>query len=463
MARTPLSVSGRRAVGDQWHPSVMSDDERLTAKQFQQAGGVEDWRVLAFGASAWFDAPSHTAGAALVHRIAELTGSTGRLPDVDLRAGGVHVRIAPPNAAGLTPADVALARAISAAAQDLGLRADPSAVQTVQLAIDVLDKPAVMPFWSAALGYERLGDDELVDALRRDPAIWFQQQDQPRPLRNRIHVDIARPEALTAEAVKAVGGRHLGGAYEVAFADAEGNEADIIQAAPSDELGKAPETADWRAMFGGMTFYPIASPSRAAELAVAVAGLADEAGLPLLVDLRPDGVTIDSGKDLWEADGFEDLARRVQTAARGMGLTADTDRLRFVQIGIDAADIPTVRGFWRALLGYEYDPRSEFGVTDIYDPRRLNLPIFFQQIDTTDEARRGQRNRIHVDVFVPDDQARARIDAALAAGGRIAYDDEAPDWWTLADPEGNEVDIAVSVGREELWLAAQAEGDSTPS
>ena len=26
---------------------------------------------------------------------------------------------------------------------------------------------------------------------------------------------------------------------------------------------------------------------------------------------------------------------------------------------------------------------------------------------------------------------------------------------TLADPEGNEVDIAVSVGREEIWLAAQ--------
>jgi len=46
----------------------MSHDERLAAKRFQQAGGVEDWRVLASGASARFDAPSHTAGAALVHR-----------------------------------------------------------------------------------------------------------------------------------------------------------------------------------------------------------------------------------------------------------------------------------------------------------------------------------------------------------------------------------------------------------
>ena len=72
-----------------------------------------------------------------------------------------------------------------------------------------------------------------------------------------------------------------------------------------------------------------------------------------------------------------------------------------------------------------------------------------------EEARREQRNRIHVDVFVPNDQAAARIEAALATGGRVAYDAEAPEWWTLVDPEGNEVDIAVSVGREEIWLAAQ--------
>ncbi|WP_157181552.1 VOC family protein [Actinopolymorpha alba] len=436
----------------------MGDDERLTAKQFQLAGGVEDWRVLAFGASAWFAASSHTAGAALVRRVAELTGNAGRLPDVDLRVDGVHVRIRTPGSPGLTLADVAVARAISAAAQDLGLAADPSAVHTVQLAIDTLDKPSVMSFWRAVLGYERLGDDDLVDAMRRDPAIWFQQQDQPRPLRNRIHVDVARPHALALEGVeeaKAVGGReaYVGEGYGT-LADAEGNEADVI---PDDELSGGGETANWRVLFGAMTFYPVTSPLRAAELAVVVAGLADNAGLPLLVDVRPDGVTIDTGKDQWEDERFGDLARRVQAAARGMALTADPTPLRFVQIGIDAVDIPAVRGFWRAVLGYEYDPRPE--VTDIYDPRRLNLPIFFQQMPASEEARRKQRNRIHVDVFVPDDQARARIDKAVAAGGRIVYDDEAPEWWTLADPEGNEVDIAVSVGREELWLATQADAD----
>lgn len=445
-------------VDESWDSAGMGKDERLTAKQFQESGEVEDWRVLAFGASAWFDAPSHTAGAALVGRIADLADSTGRLPDVDLRARGVHVRIVS-GSSGLTVADVATARGISAAARDLGLAADPSAVQAVQLAIDALDKPAVMGFWRAALGYEPSGEQDLVDAMRRDPAIWFQQQDQARPLRNRVHIDVARPQALTPAGASAIGGRHIGGAYGVGFADAEGNEADVIPAEPNEEMGEAAETADWRAMFGGMTFYPIASPVRAAELAATVAGLADDAGLPLLIDLRPHGVTIDSGKDLWEEDGFGDLARRVQAAARAKGLTADTTRLRFVQIGIDAVDIPAVRGFWRAVLGYENDPRSELGVTDIYDPRRLNLTILFQQMSASEEARRKQRNRIHVDVYVPDDQARARIDAALAAGGRIAYDAEAPEWWTLADPEGNEVDIAVSVGRAELWRASHADAD----
>lgn len=431
----------------------MGDDERLTASRFQQAGGVLDWRVLAFGASAWFDAPSLTSGAALVRRIAELSGGADRLPDVDLRASGVHVRIGASDSAGLTMADVEMARTISAAAHHLGLVADPSAVQNVQLVIDAIDKPSVMSFWRAVLAYEPQGDDRLVDAMRRDPAIWFQQQDQPRPLRNRIHVDVSRthlPVAEWIEAVSAAGGRTAYvGDYYGTLADVEGNEVDVVPSSPIDETGEAPEAADWHAMFGAMTFYPVASPARAAELAALVAGLSDDVGLPLLVDLRPDGVTIDTGKDQWEDERFPELARQVQAAARGMGLTADPTGLRFVQIGIDAVDIPTVRGFWRAVLGYEYDPRQP--VTDIYDPRRLNLPVFFQQMNGSEEARRRQRNRIHVDVIVPDDHVRTRIDAAVAAGGRIVYDAEAPEFWTLADPEGNEVDIAVAVGRDEPW------------
>jgi 4a-hydroxytetrahydrobiopterin dehydratase len=60
---------------------------------------------------------------------------------------------------------------------------------------------------------------------------------------------------------------------------------------------------------------------------------------------------------------------------------------------------------------------------------------------------RPQRNRIHVDVSLPPDEAEARIAAAVAAGGRVLDDSHAPPWWTLADPEGNEADVATWLGR----------------
>ncbi len=50
------------------------------------------------------------------------------------------------------------------------------------------------------------------------------------------------------------------------------------------------------------------------------------------------------------------------------------------------------------------------------------------------------RNRIHIDVYVPHTRRR-RVAAALAAGGHVVSDENAPGWWTLADAEGNEVDV----------------------
>lgn len=222
----------------------MNEGERLTAQQFQDSGGLEDWRVLAFGASTWFDAPSHSAGAALVNRVAVLADAAGHRPDIDLRATGVHVRTLTQAAASLTEHDVSLARAISAAARDLGLSADPSAVQAVQLTVDALDKPSVIPFWCAALGYEQMGDDDLVDAMRRDPAIWFQQMATARPLRNRVHVDVGVPHDLAHDrvaAVKVAGGREAFAAdYYVTLADAEGNEVDVVPLAPESDLADLP-------------------------------------------------------------------------------------------------------------------------------------------------------------------------------------------------------------------------------
>ncbi|MEU4287895.1 VOC family protein [Kribbella sp. NPDC026596] len=405
---------------------------RLAAGEFEQADGVGDWRVLGGGLSAWFTARSLSAGAELITRVAELTGGKW-LPDVDLRASGVHVRIGASEPAGFAEDDVELARTVSAAARELGLVADPAALQILRLAIDVVDRPDVMSFWRTTFAYEPIGDNALADPLHRDPAISFHPTDQLRPLRNRIHVDVSRG-AETVDEVKAALSQEPYGAYGLTLADAEGNEIDLV---PGDGL---PDAADWQTQFGAMTFYPTASPVQASGLAAAVARLADDADEPVLVDLRPDGVTIDGGKDQWEVDGearpeFVELAGRIQAAAHNLGLTADPTRLRFVQLGIDAVDVPTVRAFWKTLLGYEPDPRTD--LTDIYDPRRLNPVIMFQEMDASDEDRRKQRNRIHVDLDVPHDQLKARIDTALAAGGRLVT--ETPQQCLLTDPEGLEI------------------------
>jgi 4a-hydroxytetrahydrobiopterin dehydratase len=64
------------------------------------------------------------------------------------------------------------------------------------------------------------------------------------------------------------------------------------------------------------------------------------------------------------------------------------------------------------------------------------------------DAPRPQRNRIHIDVSVPHDQAQARLEAALAAGGRLLSDAAAPAFWVLADPEGNEACITTWQARD---------------
>ena len=152
------------------------------------------------------------------------------------------------------------------------------------------------------------------------------------------------------------------------------------------------------------------------------------------VDLRPSSVTVRLGAQpggLTEA--HLELAQRISAAASELGARVDLGGLQVVQVAIDALIIPEVLPFWRAVLGYR-----QVDEADLVDPRSGGPPFWFQQMD----AARPQRNRIHIDVYVAKDEAEARIEAALAAGGRIVSDDHAPEWWTLADPEGNEVDVA---------------------
>jgi hypothetical protein len=424
-----------------------------TPADFPSAARTEDWRLLQLGASAWFDTPSPAAGVELIRGIVALVEDGAPQPDIDLRPSGVHLRI-PTGANGLTTADLALARAISGLARELRLPSDPTALQALQLAFDVIDKPAVMQFWRVVFNYEA-AEDALIDPMRRDPSIRFSSLDRPRPLRNRIHLDVAWPDDASnsrRRTALANGGHVVTAERPWVIDDPEGNEV-CLPLDPTAALDDDPGTADWRQMGSAMACYPTGSFRASVDLAATVTNLSEDAGIALMVDLRPDGVTIDSGKDQHETEDYEldpafvRLARRTQAAARGLGLVADpSPRRRFLQISIHAVDVSSVREFWMAALGYRQGPYARLA-QDTYDPRRLSPVVWFQQIDAqdiTDAARRAQRNRVHLDLFVPGDHARARVDAALAAGGRITEPAEGQASWTIADPEGNEVNITVA-------------------
>lgn len=207
--------------------------ERITAGQFHASEGVQDWRVLFGGAHACFRTGSFAVGLAFVDAIGVLAEAANHHPDIDLRYPAVTVRLVTHDVGGLSDRDVALARQISAAAADLGIAADPAAVQVIQIGIDTLVSAEVLPFWRAVLGYQVRNEIELVDPQGRLPRFWFQQMDAPRPERNRIHVDVSVPhdqaEARIAAALEA-GGRMVDDAQAPAWwtlADAEGNEVDV--------------------------------------------------------------------------------------------------------------------------------------------------------------------------------------------------------------------------------------------
>jgi 4a-hydroxytetrahydrobiopterin dehydratase len=205
--------------------------EPITPRQFNEAVGVGDWRWILGGACAHFRTGSFGAGVALVDAIGRLADAANQHPDVDVRSDSVRVRLREHDVDGLTERDVDLARQIAAAARELDVPADPSAVQMVQVAIDALVRPQVMPFWRAVLGYREVGDEDLLDPHGRGPSFWFQDMDAPRPQRNRIHIDISVPhdqaEARVAAAI-AAGGHLVTDEYAPSWwvlADAEGNEA----------------------------------------------------------------------------------------------------------------------------------------------------------------------------------------------------------------------------------------------
>ncbi|GAB3297195.1 VOC family protein [Pseudoclavibacter terrae] len=209
----------------------MSD--RVSPQEFRQAAGTADWRVVGDGARANFATGNFAKGAAFVAAIAEAADDADHHPDVDLRYGSVMVRLISHDVGDLSERDIALATHVSEIARGLGIEATPGTVQSIQIAIDVVDLDAVLPFWEAVLAYERRGGEDLADPIAVGPNVWLQQIDAPRTERNTMHVDVYVPRDhvdARLEAALAAGGRVINDTSTPEYwtlADPEGNEVDL--------------------------------------------------------------------------------------------------------------------------------------------------------------------------------------------------------------------------------------------
>ncbi len=216
----------------------------------------------------------------------------------------------------------------------------------------------------------------------------------------------------------------------------------------SQQFHQAEGAEAWRLLpEGAYAFFRSDSFAASARLIDAISGLAPNGHEPD-VDIRGDGVTVLLRAFKGEHYGLTqrdlELARSISTTAREMGLSADPTAVQSLLIIPGATDRPGIMPFWQAVLGYDRRPDSPD--EDLVDPHGRGAPFWFENMD---ELRADGRGTIHLVVWVPWDEAESRVAAGLAAGGRMVRHEVGPEgYWTLADPAGNEVDIATTVAPE---------------
>jgi len=192
---------------------------------------------------------------------------------------------------------------------------------------------------------------------------------------------------------------------------------------------------DWVVLHGGATAaFGVGSLREGARLAQAIAEVPSFEGSGGLLTISDARLTVRLTRDLWRLESAHiELARAVSAVARSHGAAADQAAVQEVQLAISAKPDAIDVGFWRAVLGYA--PMAD---DNAVDPLGHSTTVWMQELD---EAK-PLRHAMHIDVSVAREHAEARLAAALAAGGRIVDDSEAPGNWILADRAGNKVCLA---------------------
>jgi 4a-hydroxytetrahydrobiopterin dehydratase len=179
-----------------------------------------------------------------------------------------------------------------------------------------------------------------------------------------------------------------------------------------------------------------------AALVTRIAEAADDVNHHPDVDLRYPHLTVSLKSHDVEAITARDvrLARRISELAAEAGVSASAEAPDVIELGLDTPDHAAVKPFWEALLGYDAHPKYD---VDLRDGAGRNPSLWFQETDSD----APDRQRFHLDVSVPHEVAKARLQAVLDAGGTLVDDERAPSFWVVADADGNRACICTWRGR----------------
>ncbi len=178
-----------------------------------------------------------------------------------------------------------------------------------------------------------------------------------------------------------------------------------------------------------------------AEFVAAIAAAADEANHHPDVTLTYPGVdiTLTTHDQGGVTDKDVSLARTISQLAADRGIAADPASVQVVEWALDTPDQSQIDRFWSVILTGSPDRVDEDAVAA--GPRGPLL--WFQPC----EPHEVPHQRFHVDVSVSSEEIAPRTDAALAEGGKVAW--ETPTFRVLEDRQGNRACICWAEGRNE--------------
>ena len=148
----------------------------------------------------------------------------------------------------------------------------------------------------------------------------------------------------------------------------------------------------------------------------------------------------------WVTQQDVDLARRISGIAADHGLTADPTSVSEIELGLDTARSATIAPVWAALLTGSAESQGRGSPSDEVRDATGRVPnLWFGDDDEHGAEQATPRQRFHLEVYVAPEVAEQRIAAALAAGGTVVDDSEAPGLTVIADQDGNTGVVCVDV------------------